>query len=378
MKKIIVFFIALVSFLTVNAQWSQTNGINPLYYGYNNYVTSILGSGIDMYAGANDGIYKSTDNGSTWNIVNSNLNFVYSLVNNGNDVISGSLATIDISNNSGLNWNSITITDMGSNDMVINDTIIYACTNGGIYIASTNNDTSWTLLSSFVCSCLVFDGDIIFAGTNGNGVYKSTNNGLTWINQNTGIFPYNSNFLYINSIIIKDSDIYVGTNNGVCKSALNLIYWVSVNNGLSISSTTVNTLLLNNNILYAGTNGGMFSLSGTIWSSYGLTDSVFSLTIHNNVMFAGTNNGIWKRSLITNVNEELSNTNDINIYPNHSTGLFNIQTSSNVEVYNISGSLVYSDNNITEMNLSNLSSGVYLTKITNGNKVNTQKIIIEK
>lgn len=71
-----------------------------------------------------------------------------------------------------------------------------------------------------------------------------------------------------------------------------------------------------------------------------------------------------------------------NLYPNPSNGIFNIAVQDNVtlEVYDLTGKLVFSQDNInnsTQINLSFLHSGIYLAKVTGNESSQTQKIVIK-
>jgi hypothetical protein len=58
----------------------------------------------------------------------------------------------------------------------------------------------------------------------------------------------------------------------------------------------------------------------------------------------------------------------------------NTQTPVNVLITDITGKIVYSINEVTNetlINLSSLQKGIYLAKISNGNKVQTEKIILK-
>ncbi len=74
---------------------------------------------------------------------------------------------------------------------------------------------------------------------------------------------------------------------------------------------------------------------------------------------------------------------NISIYPNpakESVNIYNAEN-SNVEIYNLLGKVVISENNISNnqtINISGLSEGTYFVKVLNGTNVETQKIVIVK
>ena len=76
--------------------------------------------------------------------------------------------------------------------------------------------------------------------------------------------------------------------------------------------------------------------------------------------------------------------NQLTVYPNPSAGLFNIQTKNPIEnatitVYDLNGRIVYQakSENIENksLDLNNLSNGIYILNIANGNVKYSQKII---
>lgn len=80
--------------------------------------------------------------------------------------------------------------------------------------------------------------------------------------------------------------------------------------------------------------------------------------------------------------EDVATNNSILLYPNPSDGIFyikGIDTDCNINVYNISGQLVYSAKNLKDgenIDLSGKAKGMYQARITIGDKVITQKLVI--
>ena len=70
-----------------------------------------------------------------------------------------------------------------------------------------------------------------------------------------------------------------------------------------------------------------------------------------------------------NTAETFLNTNSsINIYPNPSTGAFMISATANIEVYNLIGDLVLTENSATSIDLTAAPKGMYFVKL-NGGKI---------
>ena len=78
---------------------------------------------------------------------------------------------------------------------------------------------------------------------------------------------------------------------------------------------------------------------------------------------------------------ETVNTNNINIFPNPTSGFVNINSNElmQISIHDITGKIIYSqaDTKSTIIDLSNQPRGMYLIKIRTQNKVSTQKIIVQ-
>ena len=121
------------------------------------------------------------------------------------------------------------------------------------------------------------------------GTWSAINSGLT----NTQVYalaidPTNPNI------------IYAGTNGGVFKSTDWGGNWSAINSGLT--NTHVWALAIdpsNPSIIYAGTTGGVYKSAdgGGHWSASSLTYYVYSLAIdpsNPSIIYAGTSSGVFK------------------------------------------------------------------------------------
>ncbi|WP_317896879.1 T9SS type A sorting domain-containing protein [Aurantibacillus circumpalustris] len=84
----------------------------------------------------------------------------------------------------------------------------------------------------------------------------------------------------------------------------------------------------------------------------------------------------------TGINELVNNQNDVKVYPNPTTGIFNITANGaeikSVDVFDLTGRIVFSDsmkNNTANINVSQLPNGVYSIKVKTGETVKYLKII---
>jgi hypothetical protein len=75
--------------------------------------------------------------------------------------------------------------------------------------------------------------------------------------------------------------------------------------------------------------------------------------------------------------------NELKVFPNTSTGLFNLEldgiTDFNIMVFSMNGDLVFEGENIKEIDLSSLANGVYFLHVSSANRVSvTKKLVISK
>ena len=214
------------------AQWVQPNG--P--YGAN--VNCFAVSGTHLFAGTWSGVFRSTNNGTSWTRVNSGLTHTYVLA------------------------------------LAVSDTNIFAGTLGGGAFRSTNNGTSWTAVNSGLTDSNVYSLAVertsVFAGTWGKGVFHSSNNGRSWIAVNSGLTDR-----YVHTFAVSGTTLFAGTwHGGVFRSTNSGTNWTAVNSGLSLSP--IYTLFVQDTNLYAGTAGrGLFlsTNNGTNWIQAALSDA---------------------------------------------------------------------------------------------------------
>ena len=113
----------------------------------------------------------------------------------------------------------------------------------------------------------------------------------------------------------------------------------------------------------------------------------YTPTITGNYAVAVTLNGCTDTSacvLVDFTGLESLNNADFTIYPNPGNGIFNVKFSNNgdydVDVFDVSGKLVYHINQLSSannnLNLSNLEKGGYHVRISNGDNSVTKNLVI--
>jgi len=208
-----------------SCEWIALEGIIHCSFTYaklNNtgltfrWVYALMADGINIFAGTNDGVFRSTDNGANWAGISAGLTnpYVYALA------------------------------AIGTN--------LFAGTDGGVF-RSTDNGTNWseadTGLTSTTVHALMVNGTNLFAGAIGGGVFLSTDNGGVWTERNAGLTD-----LYVDAFAATGSNLFAGTQGAnVFLSTNNGTSWSSVSTGLGDAS--VHTLAVRGTNLFAATEG---------------------------------------------------------------------------------------------------------------------------
>jgi photosystem II stability/assembly factor-like uncharacterized protein len=280
--------------------WTAVNGGLPEYRP----IRSFALMGDTLFAGCGEGIYIYSS-GLFWTAVNTGLTnvSVTSLAVSGSTIFAGTrsvsyggpIGGVLRSTNSGKSWSKLTFVH-NTNSLSVNSTTIAAGTYSGVYL-STNNGNSWTdagLTNLSVQSIALIEGTII-AGTE-TGIYRSTNNGKNWYS----IDPLVSDGMKMSifSLAVKGRTIIAGTEKGIYLSADNGTTWTAVNSGLP--KTHIYSLAVSGNNIFAGNSIGTVFLSadnGTSWIrlNAGLANmAVFRFAKTDSALFAGSYYGIFR------------------------------------------------------------------------------------
>ena len=232
------------------AQWIQT--------GLPTTVVSVLAiSGTNLFAGTDEGVFRSTNNGTSWTAVNTGLptTVVSALAISDTNLFAGTYGSgVFRSTNNGTSWNAVNtgLTNTNVRVLAISGTNLFAGTDGGVFL-STNNGTSWTAASTGLTNTVVWSlavsGTNLFAGTWGGGVFLSTNGGTSWTAASTGLT--NS---YVRALAVSGTNLFAGTTGGVFLSTNNGTSWTAASTGLT--NSYVRALAVSGTNLFAGTTGG--------------------------------------------------------------------------------------------------------------------------
>jgi photosystem II stability/assembly factor-like uncharacterized protein len=176
---------------------------------------SVLLAGIDFVAGGNQGIFRSTNEGSTWTKTHTGAGLCF--FDDGSAIYAGvDYQGVFKSTNSGQTWTAVNSGFPNNSNLLSPSAFVRAGNNllasfyfGGIYLSS-NQGASWSQVSSQnLVWCLAKAGGTLFAGTQ-IGLMKSTDNGLTWSFVQNDLY----NATAVTALYVKSADeMYIGTGS---------------------------------------------------------------------------------------------------------------------------------------------------------------------
>jgi photosystem II stability/assembly factor-like uncharacterized protein len=282
-----------------------------------------------LFAGATPGgVYRSTDNGFSWQQVNSGLNsseYVHSLAISPNyaadrTLFAGTGSGIFVTTNGGDTWSTAsgisteTVISLAVSPNFAVDRTVVAGTFGNLYI-STDGGANWSALAGVfgrMLQALLFSPDFagdhtLFVGSEA-GFFTLVNTTGNWTTSNSGLGGTGTSTIALSPAFATDQTLFAGAyGGGVQRSVDGGTNWQPINNGLGnfdVRALQLSPLFPSDHTLVAGTSDGVFiSLDGgNSWraSSTGLTSmKVTALVISpafaiDRTLFAGTEAGVFK------------------------------------------------------------------------------------
>lgn len=299
MKKITL-IVLLTGFTNLlNAQtWERMDGpsggkINQLHKHFGNF-----------YAATVAGLYTSVD-GENWNLVNNIPRSTIDAV----ETIGGSLIVgtysygIYRSTNNGTTWTNPLSTAV--HDLEVHNGCIFVSTDADGVYKSCNDGQTWTNITENLgglVPAIASNGSYIFAMSGAN-LYASTGSGA-WNNLSASL-PGSGSLMAIAGktdtlVIVRGNHVYASYDDG-----LNWTPFTAINN--SNPSVIPISLRIQGNQLLVGFGSGngiwIGNLDGTGFVNYedGLPvqTSVWDASIENTTLYVGTGSGIYQRDLLT-------------------------------------------------------------------------------
>ena len=204
--------------------WTHTNGphagtINDYSFGENNII----------YAAADNGVYKSTDNGENWNNMGIAGVQIWGICKTSSGALLAGIYGngINRTTNEGQTWIQTTSTASYIYDIKeINPNLIIFATSSGVY-KSTDNGLSWILCLNVLNANSIdtSSNNELYLSSANSGIYKSTNFGDNW--------TYLSGFNFGQA-----SSINVAINGYIFVTTWNGEIFRSTDNGISFEDLT--------------------------------------------------------------------------------------------------------------------------------------------
>ncbi len=253
------------------------------------------------------GMQMSIDNGKSWskdNIYIKNAVEIYTFLLMNKKLYAGAEGGLFYSTNNGSNWEQTSLKGLTVFDLTSQNNNIYAATSKGVY-KSTDNGINWQhILGELFCvNSIAMDERYIYAGTAYKGIYVSSNDGNNWKQCN------NTDKKIVNSIFSHNGNVYSGTNKeGIYHTR---------NNNLDFKQIGVNDKRVyafaewDNKMFAGGMGAGLYSSTnnGLNWKQIALLgETIFNLFTFRDELFMGngeglyisSNNGIsWKKTSLT-------------------------------------------------------------------------------
>ena len=317
--------------------------------GVSVFSLGFLDTGNVVLAGTSLGIFSSGNRGQTWSLAGNSGNITaISIASKGTTVCAASYGSVYLSMNNGASWSDVTnnLPGLSINGVAFDSfSNVYLATSAGVYM-SDNDGQTWSLrgLGGSSVYSIVTVAEKVFAGTYGN-VMVSSNFGTSWSAYGNGL----SGIDPVKGIAVKGNQLILATGSKVFFNSISNGTWTEFSSGLP--NLTVNSISVSDSLIFAGTNGS----------------------------------GVWKHRAqnLTASPKMLSNSDEIDLFPNPAAGKLFIQSNSggieSITITNMLGRNVRSEffSDSPRLIPVSLPVGFYVVQVVHQGKTSIRKIVIE-
>jgi photosystem II stability/assembly factor-like uncharacterized protein len=234
------------------------------YNNFGTFINDLHQHQNNLYCATNNGIYKSINNGNTWQLLQTGLP---------------------------INFNSKKIQSDGNN--------LYVSTQNSLFESQDSGNT-WVNISYDVPNFESFDvKNGLFIAVGSTGIYKRTSNDTTWVYVPDNILGYsNYTSVQINNAFI----LYGSLKRGAFRSDINTSAIVEINNNNPFYGNEYDRIYFleqRGNLTYMGSQGGLHVSSDVLnspWSNItnDMSNSfVGAIALEGNTFLIGTRNHDW-------------------------------------------------------------------------------------
>jgi photosystem II stability/assembly factor-like uncharacterized protein len=359
------------------ANWFEINK------GLTNLMVRFASDGKNLFALSGPRLFLSLDKGVTWKIIyNGDFQVSLDLFFFDNELYLFSIAnggsTLYKSKDNGNTWqilNKQFKNEIPTDLIKVKNKFLLATSGNGIYVSNDSCKTFTAIKGNILESASLYqiisvDG-VLLSASYDFGISRSTDDGITWEDSNNG-YPSKkcSNLKY------DGKNVYAFTyfkNKGVYRSNDKGLSWKECVNGLPDLLTR--DLAIKGDTIFVATlgDGVYFSTnSGDSWNKYMSSKSILSayLLVFNNKLYIGTwGDGGYGVDIFTGVNEDYFSA--FPLYPNPVINTFNVSeelVGKDYEIINSLGIIIFKGKYLNGIDVSSLTSGMYYIKI--GDKLN--------
>lgn len=368
----------------------------------------------NIFAGTSGKIYRSSDTGNTWQILNTGLastkilSFLSKSNGSSNVIFAGSEGLIYRSVDNGNTWMVIKndISALKVVKMIFNKdkSIIYAAlkgaSSGGIQgvVKSTDNGNSWTECGSELFGTNIYDiafdtSGCLYAATD-KGVFKYNSDATGWMQDCL------QQYAVTKLVLTKENNLLIATStDGLYLKNNSTGELNKFNNGLKFNYAT-GLFVDSDDDLWAYSIDGLLaynSHANNTWAQNisGLDNAQVAAFAEypGKIIVLATNNGIYTNKYIAQTpNNGIveSESNMLTISPIPADNYINISSdnlnliTAQIKIYDNNGALQNIDlqknasDKQLQINTSSLSNGVYIIELNWNGKIYTKKIVISR